>query len=139
MTTVRVRFAAPPDVVFDHLADPRRRPEWQSSLRAVEMLDEGAPRLGMRWIDKTSVGAAPTMEITRFERPRAWSESGAWRGITAELDLAFTPDGDGTMVAAEFRLTGTGPWTLPAIGLTRLAPLGIRGDLRRAARSLTGR
>ena len=35
-----VLFSQPPDVVFPYLADPRRRPEWQSSLKAIEMRDQ---------------------------------------------------------------------------------------------------
>lgn len=131
--TVRVPFAVPPEVAFDYLADPRHRPAWQSSLRDVEMLDDGPPRLGMRWRDRTAVGARPDLRITRFERPHHWSEVGTWRGITAELDLAFTHHGDATMVTADVRIDGTGRWVFATAVLARLAPLGIRSDLRRAA------
>ena len=54
--TTSVAYDVPADVAFAYLADPRNRPEWQSSLRAVELLDEGEPRVGMRWRDLT-VGA----------------------------------------------------------------------------------
>lgn len=134
MTATHVLFPVPPEVAFDYLSDPRRRPEWQSSLRAVEMVDDGPPRLGIRWRDRTAVGAAPQMHTTRHERPHHWSEVGTWHGITAELDLDFTPHGDGTLVSAVVRVRGDGRWVFAAAPLERLAPLGIRSDLRRAAR-----
>ena len=48
-----VRFDVPADVAFDYLVDPHRRPEWQSSLRRVEDVGTGAPRVGQRWVDVT--------------------------------------------------------------------------------------
>ena len=35
-----VAFAVPAEVAFDYLIDPRHRPEWQSSLRRVELVDD---------------------------------------------------------------------------------------------------
>ena len=43
---------APRPDVFDFLADPRNRPRWQASLDRVEMIDEGEPHVGMRWVDR---------------------------------------------------------------------------------------
>ena len=68
-----VLFSQPPDVVFPYLADPRRRPEWQSSLKAIEMRDLGEPRAGMRWRDLTVPGFRPEMEITQLVPYRVWS------------------------------------------------------------------
>ncbi len=81
------------DIAFDYLADPRNRPEWQSSLARVELLDDGAPRVGMRWRDHTKARIVPEMEITVLDRPRVWAESGRWRGISAMLSLDLTPGG----------------------------------------------
>lgn len=134
-----VRFEAPPDVVFDYLADPRNRPAWQSSLRSVELLDpvDGSPpRVGMRWVDRTAAGVRPTMQITELSRPHRWAESGVWRGISASLVLTFAPAGAGTSVAAEASFSGPA-WQAPVrFVLARLAPYALRSDLRRAARLL---
>ena len=96
-----VRFDVPADVAFDYLVDPHRRPEWQSSLRRVEDVDAGAPRVGQRWVDVTVAGLRPRMETTVLDRPRTWTEVGSWRGIDAVLTLAFAPDGDGCRVTPD--------------------------------------
>ncbi len=139
MSSSGVTFAHPPDVVFSYLADPRNRPEWQSSLRAVEMLDDGEPRVGMRWRDLTGAGVKPLLHITELTPYRVWSETGTWRGITAELVLRFTAVGAGTRVVAEVEVTGSGPWAPVATLVGRLAPAALRHDLARAADVLAAR
>ena len=136
-----VRFAVPADVAFDYLVDPHRRPEWQSSLRRVEDVDAGAPRVGQRWVDVTVPGLRPRMETTVLDRPRTWTEVGRWRGIDAVLTLAFAPDddGDGCRVTPTFRVTGRGAVRPLAWVVDRVAVLGVLPDLRRAARLLAGR
>ena len=66
-----LRFDVPVPVAFAYLADPRNRPEWQSSLRRVELLDEGEPRVGMRWRDHTAVRMVPEMDDHRAGAGRA--------------------------------------------------------------------
>ncbi len=39
-------FDVAPEIAFDYLVDPANRPAWQSSLRSVELLSEGPPRVG---------------------------------------------------------------------------------------------
>ena len=79
--TAGLRFAVPVHDAFAYLVDPRNRPEWQSSLRRVELLDDGEPRVGQRWLDHTAVGMAPAMEITVLEPDVVWAEQGSWRAI----------------------------------------------------------
>ena len=146
MGDTALRIAAPPRVCFDYLADPRKRPEWQSSLRSVELLSEGPARVGMRWIDRTVVGAAPRLEITEMSPPSAtasantvgvWAEVGRWRGLTASLTLTFSSDAaapGATEVGVAVDISGGGIWTVPAVVVRRLAPPAIGADLRRAAR-----
>ncbi len=86
-----VDFAVPAEVAFDYLADPANRPQWQSSLRRVEQVD-GSPRSDQTWVDVTVPGLRPAMRTTVFERPTAWSESGTWHAVTADLALRFVPD-----------------------------------------------
>ncbi|HEV7875436.1 MAG TPA: SRPBCC family protein [Nocardioides sp.] len=134
-----VRFDVPPDVAFDYLVDPHRRPEWQSSLRRVEDVDPGDPRVGQRWIDVTLPGLRPRMQTTALERPRTWTEVGTWRGINAVLTLEFRPDGDGCRVTPSFRVTGRGALRPLARAVDRVAVLAVLPDLRRAARLLAAR
>jgi hypothetical protein len=141
MTRFTMPVAAPPRAVFDYLADPRHRPEWQSSLRAVDLEDAGPPREGTRWVDRTAVGAGPRMRITEMVAPGvdgtsgAWSEVGTWRGLRAALRLTFAPDGaDGTALGVELSVDGRWPWLPVVLVLRALAPAAVRSDLRRAAR-----
>jgi hypothetical protein len=134
-----VRFGVPPDVAFDYLVDPHHRPEWQSSLRRVEDVDPGAPRVGQRWVDVTLPGLRPRMRTTVLDRPRTWTEVGTWRGIDAVLTLELVPDGDGCRVTPTFRVTGRGAARPLAWVVDRVAVLGVLPDLRRAARLLAER
>lgn len=139
---VEVGFAQPLAVVFDYLADPRNRPAWQSSLRRIELTDEGPPRVGLTWIDVTSAGVRPVMTITEMSPPVSgrgtWVEQGSWRRIEARLALDFRETTSGTVVRAAFTITGP-TLVAPAIAvLNRLAPYAVRSDLRRAARLLAG-
>jgi uncharacterized protein YndB with AHSA1/START domain len=122
-----VPFRVPPEVAFDYLVDPHRRPEWQSSLARVEDVD-GEPRVGQTWVDVTRPGIRPRMTTTELERPHRWTEEGVWRGFAASLTLTFTPTADGCDVDATVVLTG------PLVSLLRrLAPRAVRSDLRHAA------
>lgn len=135
MATVTVDFPAPVEDVYAYLAHPVNRPRWQSSLKRIEDLT-GDGSVGTTWIDVTSLGARPRMTITEAVPGRTWSETGTWRGIDADLRLDFEPTADGTRVVATFDLrTTTGLAPVGAV-LRRLAPLGIKGDLQRAAQAV---
>ena len=139
MRTTTLRYAVPVHDAFVYLADPRHRPEWQSSLRRVELLDDGEPRVGMRWVDHTAVGMSPRMEITELEPAVLWAETGRWRAMQADLTLRFTPHRGGCSVDVEFEVRGGGwlrpaGWAASAVGL-----VAVRGDLRRAGRILETR
>ena len=128
-----VPFAVPCEVAFDYLADPLRRPEWQSSLSRVEDVD-GEPRVGQTWVDVTRVGARPAMETTELDRPHRWTESGRWRGISATLALDIAETATGCDVTPTVTIDGPLAFVLRA-----LAPYAIRSDLRRAARACLSR
>ncbi len=132
-----VDFDVPVDVAYAYLADPRNRPEWQASLKSVEMLDEGEPRVGMRWRDHTAARIAPEMEITAMDPGELWAETGQWRGISAILMLSFEPAATGCVVHVMFRVRGRGP---PRPGRAGWPParelLPVMSDVKRAARIL---
>lgn len=135
-----VAFDVPPEVAFDYLVDPANRPAWQSSLRAVELLGEGPPRVGTTWIDKTLPGLNPRMETTVQDRPVRWSEVGHWHGLEAVLTLTFSPrSAGGTDVVAEMSFQGPPAWRPIAFVLQRISPAPVAADLRRAARILAER
>lgn len=132
---VTVDVAAPAAEVYAYFADPAKRPDWQSSLRRVEDV-AGDGGVGTTWLDVTAVGVRPRMTTTVAEPGVAWAETGTWRGIAADLRLELHPVAAGTRVVATFELRV--PRGLAPVGfvLRRLAPIGVRGDLRRAARAI---
>jgi hypothetical protein len=129
-----VDFGVPVEVAFDYLTDPRNRPEWQPSLRAVELLDEEVAE-GQRWIDVTKPGLRPAMSTVELDRPRVWAEFGRWRGVEALVRLRFRETAHGCRVDLEARVSGYGPVgpALSRIGLV----VGTR-DLKRASRIVSG-
>ena len=135
----RIAFGVPVEVAYRYLADPRNRPEWQASLSSVEMLDEGAPRVGMRWRDHTVVRLVPQMEITALEPGELWVEHGHWRAIEAILTMGFEPTATGCVVDVRFRVRGRG--LLSPVGwiATVTGVLPVLSDVRRAARILAER
>jgi uncharacterized membrane protein len=135
----QVDFAVPVDVAYDYLADPRNRPEWQSSLRSVEVLDEGEPRVGMRWRDHTAVRIVADMEITAMQANELWAEAGQWRSVSATLLLTFEPTATGCAVHVMFRVRGRG--VLAPLGplATAAGALPVLADVKHAARILAER
>jgi uncharacterized protein YndB with AHSA1/START domain len=131
--SVTLELPQPPSALFRVLADPRNRPLWQTSLRAVADVDEGEPHRGMQWRDVTKVGIKPWMEITDLTPYRLLSETGTWRGVDGLLTLRFLKIRHGTRLTAEGRLIGHGPFALAAAVSGRWAPETVRKDLLRAA------
>ena len=116
MLRTTLEYAVPVPVAFAYLADPAHRPEWQSSLKGVELLDAGpgaAPAVGLRWLDHTAVGMSPEMVITEMEPDVLWAETGRWKAIEADLTLRFVPTrhrlpGRGRLRGARSRAVATG-------------------------------
>ncbi|GAA1940628.1 SRPBCC family protein [Nocardioides marmoribigeumensis] len=140
---MQVFVAAPRDRVAVYFADPVNRPEWQASLRRVEILDPGEPHVGQRWVDH--VHAAPPFHLrtTRWEPGRVWAEEGTSGPFTAVATLRFEDevrDGvAGTRVTCTPRVTARGPARPLALGARLVAEVLVRNDLGRAARLLSRR
>ena len=127
------------EVAFRYLADPRNRPEWQSSLLSVEVPPGEEPHLGQTWSETTAVGVRPHLETTVFAPFREWAETGHWRGVTATLALHFTDITGGCRVHARGEVSGQGAWAVPAGAAGMLASKAIAADLRKAGRILASR
>lgn len=131
--SVVVSFPQPPEQVFAYLKDPRNRPAWQSSLRAVEDV-VGSGEVGTTWVDVTMPGLRPLLEVTDCDEPRLWAEDGVWRCVTARLELHLRPSPDGgTTLKAIIGFETPGRFR-PVGWFLRLAtPAAVRADLRKAA------
>ncbi|CAM3157916.1 SRPBCC family protein [Nocardioides dubius] len=137
MSSQVVHFPCSPQAAFDYLSDPARRPEWQSSLRAVVPLSDPVDGPHAEWIDVTWPGLRPRMRTTIYEPGVRWAEVGHWRGVSATLELTFDGDDGGTDVAVQFTLSGAG-WRRPIVAVAGLlAPGAVIADLRRAALNVT--
>ncbi len=134
-----MRLPVPAETAFRYLCDPRNRPEWQSSLRSVDVPADEEPHLGQVWRDTTTVGVRPHLETTELVPFRVWAERGRWRGVTATLALHFTELPGGCRVRAEGEVDGRGLWALPAVAAGVLASGAIAADLRKAGRILADR
>lgn len=95
--------ARPVAEVYAYLAEPRNRPEWQSTLRSVEMLTEGPTRLGTRWKERAIGFGTSEMEIVVFDPDRAWGERARSPVGDATVVLRFDP-GEGHPAATQITL-----------------------------------
>jgi hypothetical protein len=134
-------LAAPREALFDIISDPRRRTEWQSSLRSVHVASEGAPRRGTRWHEFTRGGLRFDLEITEFERPLRWAERGRGRAADAGIDVRFEegPTRGTTRLVIDVEVTLKGLLKLAGPMVRRLMALALRSDLGKVAELARGK
>ena len=95
LTTVDVLRARstsrhPPEVVFAYLADPRNRPEWQSSLLSVTLRDRGAsPTSACAGATTPWSGCGRRWRSPSSSRPRCGPRSGAGAASGPTLTMRF--------------------------------------------------
>ena len=97
------------------------------------------PHLGQAWSELTAVGVRPHLVVTEFVPFRVWAESGAWRGVRADLRLRFTALASGCRVDAEGEVSGSGPYAVAAAVSGVVAGRAIAADLRKAGRLIAAR
>ena len=131
MTTVTVAstVAAPIEEVFEVFTDLEHSAERVSNIQEIEVLTTGGFELGTRWLETREVLgvlSSAEMEVTAFERNRAYTITHHKAGTRIDTVFTFEPFEDSTRVRIEFVLDSHG---LPP-GL--LAPLGwaIAGKVR---------
>ena len=128
-----IRIAAPPATVFDLYTSLDRMHEWTGGVTGVADVSGPVDQAGTTYTVLFGRMRSPTT-VLAVERPRMFKTrfgNGVLRG-TAEA--AFTPDGDGTLMAQEFQTQG-----LIAGLMGRVFALGsyrgsFRGELREFAR-----
>jgi uncharacterized protein YndB with AHSA1/START domain len=131
MTTITVAttVAAPVERVFHVFTDIEHAAERVSNIQKMELLTPGGFALGTRWVETRDVLGrrdSAEMEVTSFERNRAYTVTHHKAGARIDTVFTFEPVGDTTKVRIEFALDSHG---LPP---AMLAPLGwaIAGTVR---------
>ena len=132
--SVQQTLDAPRQALFDVISDPRRRLEWQSSLRSLQIETEGPPGLGTRWSEVTQGGIRFAMEITAYEAPARWAERARGWLADAELMVSFHEAGAGreTRVEVEVSIAFKGPFKVLGPVVRRFMPSALAKDVQRA-------
>jgi uncharacterized protein YndB with AHSA1/START domain len=108
-------FAAPPETVFDSLANHDR---WASFMpKSFRPVGEGAGTLAIGKRLRVKVGGAPiavTIEISAFDRPREIGWKGGALGLYADHRFYFEDDGKGGT-----RVRSVETWSGPMAPLAR--------------------
>lgn len=95
-----VRIAAPPEVVFDVVADPERQLEWQRGLVSTEFdepYDPGSPQ-GAAFVKRIKEGPKVTEyrgRVEAYQRPSRYATSIGGASFTYRNEYVVAPDGDG--------------------------------------------
>lgn len=119
-------IAAPPQVVFDVLADPTRATAFLENITASEKLTDGPIGVGTRFLETRVVHgkeASAELFVSAYEPCAHVGISTEAEGITVEYRYRLAPEGEGT------RLT----WTceLRADGLRRLMLPMVAGIMKK--------
>ena len=97
-----VVIAAPPERVWDYTQDWTRRPEWDSSVIAAEVIAQDPREVRVQWR-----GFANTIRYKLYDRPRrtslAMTDGSSWLVLGGGGSWEYAPRDGGT----EFRQTNT--------------------------------
>ena len=108
-TTFRV--AAPPDIVFDLVADPSRGPEWQTMMSDMGAISGRPGGVGSSYVGYYRVGGRRLegrFVVTAAERPSLYQAAGTTRGGWARWTtlIEAVDGGSDVRVDLEFELPG---------------------------------
>lgn len=125
--TIDTPIARSPEEVFDYVTDPGKLATWQTNTVSAVREDDGAMRVGSRLRE---VHRAPggkelesVVEVTEFERGRAFGLRVVEGSLPVDLDVTLEPSEGGTLM----RLRGHGE----ATGAARLAQPLLQRVLKR--------
>jgi len=100
-----IDIAAPPEVVYDLVADITRTGEWSPECRSCEWLDEPG-QVGSRFKGHNRQGPArwtTTARVSAADRPRTFGFATLFKdGDATRWTYELAPDGDGTRLTESF-------------------------------------
>lgn len=109
--STRIHVDAPPDRVFDIVADPARSPEWQTLIAEMGDIAGRPGGVGSSYTGYYRVAGRKLESrfvITASERPRLHQSAGTTRGGWARWTTMIDPEGAGSAVtiSLEYELPG---------------------------------
>lgn len=126
--TGNLTIAAPPELVFDTVADSRNEPSFNSAMTSVQLLTPLPIGQGTRFSAMMGRGNVEMLvELTRYERPHLLASRTTSSMMETTGTLTFAPAGEGTLLSWDWQVRPTG-WlrvTGPLVG-----PIGRRMERR---------
>lgn len=95
-----LRILAPPERVFDYLADARNEPRWLPGAERVEKATDGPVGLHTRFDGVYARAGAVSVELVEFDRPRKLTFRATAKIVVFDDEVELTPDADGTLLVA---------------------------------------
>jgi uncharacterized protein YndB with AHSA1/START domain len=138
----RISIDAPPEKVFDYVADVTRHPEWANRKAGLRMseVSGGPPAVGAKYRSESTFFGKPAVgdiTVTAYEPPRRFAfmvnhQQEGKKDVHIEHTFTVTPQGGGALV--ERKMDGDGN---PIAGLVFYP--AIRADFMAALRNLKAR
>jgi hypothetical protein len=103
--------AAPPEIVFDIVADPSRGADWQTLVSEIGAISGRPGGIGSSFVGYYSVAGhrlQGRFVVTAAERPTLYQAAGTTRGGWARWTTIIEPVGDGSdvRISLEYELPG---------------------------------
>lgn len=107
-----LRIAAPPETVFDLVADERNEPRYNPRIAKAEMVSEGPVGQGSRFVAEPRGGRAGrtmTVDIVEYDRPGRLRIRVRSSSLDTDGTLTFTANDGGTLMRWSWQLRLAGP------------------------------
>ena len=113
-----VHVDAPPNELFDLMADPENETSWNPDALEVRRVDHGPLGPGSEWEGRYRGMGSMRVRLDEYERPRRLVFSTIGPRMDMRWAFTFSPEGAGSYLAAEAELTPKGAMRLMSPVLT---------------------